>query len=553
MLLIAIAFLAGVVTAVSPCVLPVLPIVLAGGATGTERRPYAIIAGLTASFAVFTLFAAWLLDAIGLPKDTLRNVAIAMLFLLSVTLIVPRVGELVERPFAVLTRRPGGDLGGGFLLGASLGLVFVPCAGPVLAFITASAASLDFGVEVLLVTVAYALGAALPMLAIALGGNRAVARSRRLRQHAAELRVALGVVMAAAAFGIVFHVDEKAQRALGDYTGWIQDRFENTERTRRAIANARSATGSVAQAAVKAPIEDYGPAPELGGISHWLNTPGDRPLTLAGLRGKVVLVDFWTYSCINCLRTLSHLRAWNHTYARSGLVIVGLHTPEFAFEHELGNVRRAVKRLDVDWPVALDNSFTTWNRFQNQYWPAKYLLDARGHLRYAHFGEGEYERTERLIRALLLERGATLPRPVDVPDETPDGRRLTPESYLGYSRLERFTGSPVRVDRFADYRFPTVLPEHGLGYAGRWRVEGERIVAGLGARLELAFRARNIYLVIGGRPGTVDVRVNGRHVRTVKVRGIARLYPLASFPKVRGGVLELRFSPGVAGYAFTFG
>src|SRR5256714_5331154 len=304
LLLLGIGFLAGVVTAISPCVLPVLPIVLGGGATSeTKRRPYAIIAGLVTSFVVFTLFATWLLMKLGLPQDFLRNLAIVLLFVLAASLLVPQLGELLERPFQRFSRRRGGDLGGGFLLGASLGLVFVPCAGPVLTVITVKAASMAIGWKTVLLTLAYALGAAVPMLAIARGGQ---AMAKRLRPNAGRLRMGVGVLIALAPVGIVFHLDTKAQTSIGDYTNVLQGKIERNSYAKKQLRNLQGGNTKLAAAAQSGDgaLQNLGKAPDFRGISHWLNTPGDRPLTIRGLRGKVVLIDFWTYSCINCLRTL---------------------------------------------------------------------------------------------------------------------------------------------------------------------------------------------------------------------------------------------------------
>jgi thiol-disulfide isomerase/thioredoxin len=301
-------------------------------------------------------------------------------------------------------------------------------------------------------------------------------------------------------------------------------------------------------------LADYGRAPELAGIAGWINTPGRRPPSLARLRGKVVLIDFWTYSCINCLRTLPYLKAWDAAYRRAGLTIVGVHTPEFAFEREPDNVRSAVRRLGLRYPVALDNDYATWNAFANQYWPAKYFIDRRGHIRWAHFGEGEYERSERVIRQLLAESGAPPARTAAVRGAEPSsGAHVTPESYLGYERLDRYAGSPIVPDRVARYSFPRVpLPPSHLAYEGRWRVEGERAVAAeLGARLQLRFYARDVHLVLAGR-GSVDVILDRKRRQTVAVTG-DRLYTLLKRGRVDEGLLELRFSRGVAAYAFTFG
>jgi cytochrome c biogenesis protein CcdA/thiol-disulfide isomerase/thioredoxin len=535
LLLLGIFFAAGVVTAISPCVLPVLPIVLAGGASGGERRPYAIVGGLVASFTVFTLATTWILSKLGLPQDFLRDLALVLLFVLAASLVVPQLGRLLERPFLRFSRRGGGDLGGGFLLGASLGLVFVPCAGPVLTYITVKAASMDVGARTVALTFAYSLGAALPMLLIARGGQRA---SRRLRPHALRLRTGLGLLMALGALAIVFGLDVKLQRSLGDYTGFLQSKVERNAYARRELRPRARAAG-------------LGPAPAFQGISHWLNTPGERPLSPARLRGKVVLIDFWTYSCINCLRTLPHVEAWDARYRRDGLVVVGVHTPEFAFEHVLSNVRGATRRYGVRYPVALDNRYATWNAYANQYWPAEYLIDRRGRIRHEHFGEGQYAETEALIRRLLAERAhVRLPPASGLADATPTDL-VTPESYLGYQRLARYAGSAIVPRRPASYRFSRELPQNELSYSGTWTVGPERIVAGRGARLRLHFHARNVYLVLGGRGG-VETRVDGKRTRRVRVTG-DRLYTLLALPRVEDGTLELRFAPGVSAYAFTFG
>ena len=346
----------------------------------------------------------------------------------------------------------------------------------------------------------------------------------------------------------MFNLDRHAQTAVPDYVKAIQDRIERSDRAERELARVRGATRETS-----AGLRDYGPAPGFTGIGQWINTPDEQPLSLAGLRGKVVLVDFWTYSCINCLRTLPHLRAWDRTYRSQGLTIVGVHTPEFAFEHVEDNVRGAVDRLDLDYSVAMDNDFGTWNAFQNRYWPAKYLIDARGHLRYAHFGEGAYDTTESNIRALLAERKSDLPAPVRIADRTPKAR-YTPETYLGYERLspEQFAGDALAPDKPAAYRFPRrPLQVNEIAYAGQMTVGPQRFVAGLGAQLRIRFQAQVVHLVLGGS-GSVDVLLDGKRQKTVQVDG-SRLYTLLRLPRVQQGLLELRFAPGVSAYAFTFG
>jgi cytochrome c biogenesis protein CcdA/thiol-disulfide isomerase/thioredoxin len=539
-LLLGIGFVAGIVTAISPCVLPVLPILLAGGASG--RNPLRIVAGLVVSFTVFTLFASWLLSQLGLPQDFLRNLAIVLLFVTAATLLVPRAALLIERPLAFFSRLRPTNVGGGFLLGATLGLVFVPCAGPVLATVTVVAAKNEVGVRAILLTLAYALGAAVPMLAIAFGGREAAVS---LRRHAQPVRLASGALIGLVALGLVFHLDDHLAQLTPGYTSFIQNKVEDNSTAKRELAKVRG--GGAALAAVKNPkssLPDFGVAPPLHPDGAWINS---GPLTLSQLRGKVVLVDFWTYSCINCLRTLPHLKAWYAAYHSKGLEIIGVHTPEFAFEHVTSNVRAAVKRLGITYPVVQDNSYKTWDNYANQYWPAEYLIDRTGHVRHTHFGEGEYNVTEQLIRKLLDDRGATARQ---VPDLTPT-ELVTPETYLGSERIQNYIGSTLRPGRPAIYLPAATLPQDDLTYGGTWTIGPQEVMAGPGALLRLHFHANNVYVVLGGR-GTVRALVDGRPAGTLHVNAY-RLYTVRSSSTVADATLELRFSPGVKGYSFTFG
>ena len=541
LILLAIGFVAGIVTALSPCVLPVLPIVLAGGATG--RRPLAIVAGIVVSFTIFTLFAAWLLDLLGLPQDLLRNLAIAMLLVVALTLLVPQAGELLARPLQALTRRGSGDLGGGFFLGASLGLVFVPCAGPVLAAVTVIAARRDVGLDGLLLTLAYALGAALPMLAIAVAGQRA---AKAFRTRAESVRRVAGVLVAAAAVAIALGVDQDLQTVIPGYTESLQERFERSSAAKRELGDL---TGSRAPKATAdsddAGLEDFGPAPEFRGLVGWINS---EPLTLKSLRGRVVLIDFWTYSCINCLRTLPHIREWDDRYRAAGLTIVGVHTPEFAFERVPANVRENVKKLELRYPVALDNDFGTWEAWHNQYWPAKYLIDRKGHVRYYHFGEGEYATTEEAIRTLLGVRMPRRPRtsPTTVRTASSPPRAI---SGLRGSPATEVRPSPTTPSTPTGCR-PGSQTTSSLSAAAGRSSASERSPGMPRDSGSTTARATSISCSPG--TGSVRVLVDGKAERTVRVTG-DRLYTLVERPKIGDHLLELRFSPGVAGYAFTFG
>ncbi|MDP9492149.1 MAG: cytochrome c biogenesis protein DipZ [Actinomycetota bacterium] len=545
MVLLGIAFLAGLITALSPCVLPVLPILLAGGASG--RRPFGIILGLVGSFSVFTVIGASLLNSLGLPQDVLRNLAIVLLFVVALTLLVPQLAGLAERPLLFLSRRQPRTESNGVVLGMSLGLVFVPCGGPVLAAVTALSATGGGGLETFTVALAYSGGHALPMLAIAVGSRRLTRTIGILRLHAEGTRRVAGALLAVSAVAITLGVDRQLATAVPGYTKAFQDRVERSPTARRELAKLRRA-GSQPPLAPEgeAAVGEAPVAPEFQGIVEWLNS---KPLSLKALRGRVVLVDFWTYSCINCLRTFPHLKAWDRAYRDDGLTIVGVHSPEFAFERVPNNVQAAVSKLGIRYPVGLDNNFVTWTAYANEYWPAKYLIDRAGRIRYFHPGEGEYDETERLIRRYLGER--VMGDVSGIADRTPKVR-TTPESYLGYLRLDRFVGSRIVANKEANYRFPRVLSEDQLAYSGRIRIEPERLVAGQDARLRLQFRAQKVHLVVGG-DGTLTVRLDGRRIRRVPIAGEPRLHTLLSLDGLREGLLELHFTPRLSAYAFTFG
>ena len=418
---------AGFLAGISPCILPVLPVVLAAAAAppgsarsagdGPERagsagdgptgwrsrgelsRPLAVIAGLVLSFSLLVLAGSEILSLLHLPQDSLRDAGIALLIAVGLGYLIPPLGMLLERPFARLgTRRPSGRAGG-FVLGLALGVLYVPCAGPILAAVTVVGATHRVGLTAVILTAAFAVGTAVPLLTAGVAAGQLAGRIGALRRQAPWARRAGGAVLVVMALAIAFNVFDGLQRVVPGYSTALQ----GSATIRKQLSQLTEVPhATVTSCSVDAStLVNCGPAPDFTGITSWLNTPGGQPLPLSGLRGKVVLVDFWTYSCINCQRTLPHLEAWYREYARDGFVIVGVHTPEFAFEHVVSNVRAQAAALGVRYPVAVDDSYATWNAYSNQYWPAEYLIDAQGDVRHVHFGEGGYAITEQLIRQLL--------------------------------------------------------------------------------------------------------------------------------------------------------
>lgn len=433
--LLVIGLVAGLVTGLSPCVLPVLPGLLAasalpGGGSAesapARRRPYLVVAGLVGTFAAVTLLAAWLVSQLNLPAGLLRTLGIAALAVVGVGLLVPPVGRVVERPFAglgrVQPRRDASALG----FGAMLGLVFVPCAGPVLAAITVVAASQTATLGLLVLTGSFAVGVAVPLIVIAVLGQQAVERLAGLRRHLPVVRQVAGAVLLATSVAIALGVTDRAALLVPDYVAAVQRTVEDNESARAALAEVSGTSAgdggpatptqapSPGDPAVLGPRTSFveceadpsrlgncGPARDLAGIEQWLNT--DAPLSMSELRGSVVLVDFWTFGCINCQRTQPYLNAWDRTYRDRGLRIVGVHSPEFDYERNVGNVREALAKAGIRYPVALDNDFRTWREWSQRFWPARYLIDRDGVVRLVHYGEGAYDETEAAIVALLAQ------------------------------------------------------------------------------------------------------------------------------------------------------
>ena len=562
MTLVLIGLVGGIITGLSPCVLPVLPVVLLGGgsagpdtgpgAESARRRPYLVVLGLTLSFAVFTLFGSLILASLHLPDDAIRWLGLALLVLVGLGLLVPPLGHLIERPFYRFPQRALDSGRNGFLLGIALGAVFVPCAGPVLAAITVAGATGHIGLRTVGLTLGFAVGTAIPLLAFALAGRSLTQRLGAFRRHQGAFRAVSGAVVIVLAVALTFNLSDIIQRDIPNYFQAVGNSLEKGAKA------APQGGGSVSLQACQTAalyggsgLEKCGSAPAFSGIQQWLNTPGGKPVSLASLKGKVVLVDFWAYSCINCQRELPHVEAWDKAYASDGLEVVGVHTPEYAFEHVPSNVAAGVRRLGLTFPVALDNSYGTWNAYDNQSWPASYLIDASGQIRHVSIGEGDYSGEEQLIRQLLsaAHPGIALPRATDVPDTTPEDTAQTPETYLGAERQQGYHGSaPYATGQFTA---PATLPADSFALAGAWTIGQESITAGQGAGITLAFHASKVYLDVGGT-GTLTVSAGGTS-KVIRVSGAPDIYTVATKQPAGDGTVTIRLSPGLQAYSFTFG
>jgi cytochrome c biogenesis protein CcdA/thiol-disulfide isomerase/thioredoxin len=581
-LLILFGFVAGAATALSPCVLPVLPIALSAGATGGHRRPLGIVAGLAVSFTFATVALVYVISALGLPGDLLRKLAIVVLIAFGIVLMAPPLAARLEAALSGLAGRVGVRGGGdgfwsGTAVGASLGLVYAPCAGPILAGVITVSAAQPFTAGRLAVAFSYGLGSALVLYVLMLGGRRLTAP---LARRGAGLQIAMGAVMVVVALVMLGNYDVKFQNKIAsDLPSFLVNPskpLEDTASARAALAAVRGPSGGLGEAVAEAaPMPEatgpnsglpvYGPAPEFVDNQRWFNTPGDRPLTLKSLRGRVVLVDFWTYSCINCLRTLPYLTAWDRRYRKDGLTIVGVHSPEFPFEKEAGNVEEAIERNGIRYPVAQDNDLATWSAYGNQYWPAEYFIDTQGRVRFAHFGEGSYGEKEKVIRELLAEAGrAPGGRAARVKAMAPSPGVTTPETYLGVARAERFT-NPMLSPGAHDFQPPPPPANDEFAYGGHWRIALDSATAAGASSLDLHFGARRVYLVLGspGRNRRMRVLLDGHPIPGslagadvhdgVATISAQRLYDLVDLPRVEHHTLRLLPEPGVTGYAFTFG
>jgi cytochrome c biogenesis protein CcdA/thiol-disulfide isomerase/thioredoxin len=591
-ILLAFAVLAGAGTALSPCVLPVLPALLSAGGVGGRRRPLGVVLGLSVTFAVTIIGIAKVAGGVGLGADPLRAAAVLVLLASGVALLVPRVADRLEARMSRLAalgvdgmRAGRGDgFRSGLLVGAALGFVYTPCAGPILAAVISVSAASGHSVAV---AIAYTLGSAAVLLALTLGGRSLFERVRRAGRGPALQRT-LGAIMVLTAVVIITGEDIRFDQYIAQHipnvnltaslekSHAVESRLsEITGRKARFTASTGTPTASrdASQAsllALAAQLPVLGPAPEFKETEDWFNTGvgghSNTPLTLASLRGRVVLIDFWTYTCINCIRTLPYLKAWDAAYRKEGLTIVGVETPEFAFEHEAANVASAIASFGIRYPVVQDNEYGTWDAYGNEYWPADYLIDANGQVRYTAFGEGDYTQTESAIRALLAQAGYDIggrshPTGVIVPSS-----ETTPETYLGTARAQGWVNGPVAGLHDYGSSEPANLALNDFAYSGTWRIAGQPAAALASAGIDAQVHAKHVYLVLssaGKRPRRVEVLLDGRpipaadagadvHDGAVTVTG-ERLYSLVSLRAVQSMRLGLRFQSGISGYAFTFG
>ena len=499
-LLLGFAFLAGLVTILAPCIWPILPIVLSSSVAGKgHQRPLGITLGIMVSFGFFTLAISYLVNIFHFDPNGLRLAAVIIIGFLGLTMIIPALSGLIEVYISRLSglfgqrSSEGNGFGVGFITGLSLGIVWSPCAGPILAAIATLAATGKVTLNVIMITFAYVLGTGIPLFLFAYGGQRIIQRTRSLSGHLGRIQQAFGVIMLLTALAIQTNYDKVVETKLLGLFPVLSTTLNTFESNNAVAAQLDLLKGKDHSEIMNVHQKDSllnadTPAPDFAGIAKWLNT--DSALTIQSLRGKVVLVDFWTYTCINCIRTLPHITSWYEKYKDKGFVVVGVHTPEFQFEHSTDNVLDAAKMYGIHYPVAQDNDYKTWNNYQNEYWPAEYLIDVQGRIRRTHFGEGEYDEMEMAIRDLLQENGKTLSGPLTkLPDEMPGGEQ-SPETYLGAARMEYFYPSRTLTPGQRVIYFPKGYPAQLLQPLGRMEYPQRKCSGRKGCAITISFLRR---------------------------------------------------------------
>jgi cytochrome c biogenesis protein CcdA/thiol-disulfide isomerase/thioredoxin len=587
MVLLLLAFLGGILTIVSPCILPVLPFVFSRADQPFRKSGLPLLAGMAVTFAAFaavaTVGGAWIVRA----NQYGRFIALVVLAIFGVTLLWPALADWISRPFVRLGSRLSqpGDEGSqpsafrSLLLGIATGLLWAPCAGPILGLILTGAALEGASQRSAFLLLAYAAGAATSLAVVLLAGGKVFAALKRSLKAETWIRRVLGVAVLAGVVAIAFGLDRGVltQLSLASTSGLEQsliDRFHPPDQSQNVPQKKPGAMMMMMSST--APGAKAGPQmmPELTGAVAWINSP---PLTADQLKGHVVLVDFWTYSCINCLRSIPYVRAWAERYKDSGLIVIGVHTPEFAFEKDADNVRRAVSELKITYPVPLDNDYKIWKAFNNSYWPADYMVDATGHIRFHHFGEGKYDETEQQIQTLLKEHNGQLSVNGLVKvaatgaEAAPDSDVESPETYVGYERADSFLpAGGLKQDVANLYAPPKHLELNQWGLAGTWTDHAQ--VASLGSargKIVYRFHARDVHLVLGpaatGKPVRFRVKIDGKapgenHGVDTDAAGDGtitnqRLYQLIrQKDPIEDHTFEIEFlDPGAQAYAFTFG
>lgn len=573
MLLYIFAFLAGIVTVLSPCILPVLPAVLSAGIGKGRLRPLGIIIGLVVSFAFFTLSLTYLVHSLGISANLLRYSAIIIIALFGAVMLFPQLNNLFTQATSSISSlgakiqshsvTKGSGLVSGLFLGVALGLLWTPCAGPILAVVTTFVATQHVTKEIILITIAYSLGSGIPLLLIAYGGNKAITTIPFFARYAEEIKKFFGALMILSAIALYFNFEVYLQQIAIKYIPTLE--FEKNEQIQRELGKLRSSPFSqqnisaIKNEQIVGELPEIAKAPEVTGINKWINS---EPLGISQLHGKVVLIDFWTYSCINCIRTFPYLKDWYHKYKDKGFVIIGVHTPEFEFEKDSDNVEAAVKRFEIFYPVALDNQYKTWENYSNLYWPAHYLIDQNGIVRQVHFGEGAYMETENAIRNLL-----GIP-PIKGEEPISSSRPTTPETYLGIDRAKDYqSGIQLKPNETALYNYSPPLQDDHVGLKGQWLAGNQKITSMSDAStLDLNFLATRVYLVMEAEtPQKVLVSLDGRPLpkkyHTVDMNDAAeilvkeaRKYDIIDLKGEYGRhQLSLKLPKGVSVYAFTFG
>lgn len=577
-LLLGFAFLSGLVTILAPCIWPLLPIVLSSSAAGKNHiRPLGITLGIMLSFTIFTLAISFLVRIFHLDPNIVRLFAVIVLVLMGLSMIIPALSQIIELGVSRLSGKfgkPGQtqktDFQGGFIAGLSLGVVWSPCAGPILASIAALAVTGQVTINVVFVTLAYVTGVGIPLFAFAYGGQRIMQKTRFISAYTGRIQQVFGIIMLLTALAIYTNYDKVIQlKLLNVIPGYTQllTGFEKSNIVRQQLDALKGKT-SLPTSDTNGLFNANIPAPEFVGITRWLNT--EKPLTMKELRGKVVLVDFWTYTCINCIRSLPHVTGWYEKYKDQGFVVIGVHTPEFEFEKDSKNVLNAIKQYNIHYPVPQDNDYGTWNAYNNQYWPAEYLIDAKGIIRRTHFGEGEYDQTEMAIQALLKEAGKQVSTSLEnMPDQTPR-TRTSREAYLGSQRMQYYYPNGSVGNGKQTFTLSNNLPDNNFSFGGEWNITDERAQAVKNPVLQFNFTASKVFLVLrpGSAPngqGKVKVFLDGKLVTTSNAGedvkdGIVtidtdRLYTLIDLKgKTETHILRLEFqTPGLEAFAFTFG